>query len=239
MLKVRQLIAGYGKVQVLHGIDLDVAAGELIAIVGANGAGKTTLLRAITGLIPGRSGTVELEGEDVSRLPTHALAQRGLSHVPEGRKVFKPLDVLTNLELGSACRRDRTPASVRDDLEYVYGLFPRLRQRHHQAAGTLSGGEQQMLAVGRALMGRPRVLLLDEPSLGLAPKVFLEIFDVVGEIRERGVGVVLVEQNVMLALRSSSRAYVLETGRIVASGPSSEVLDSELIKRVYLGGAST
>lgn len=237
MLSVRGVVSGYGRVQVLREIDLDVSAGQIVAIVGANGAGKSTFLRAVSGLIPLWSGTIALDGQDVSGLPAHEMARRGLSHVPEGRKVFKPLSVLTNLELGSYSRRQRSRKDVEEDLNYVYSLFPILRERKAQAAGTLSGGEQQMLAVGRALMGRPRVLLLDEPSLGLAPKIFLQIFEVLGKIRDRGVAIVLVEQNVNLALQTAQYAYVLETGRVVVSGPSAEVLQSDLVRKVYLGEA--
>ena len=237
MLEVHDLVAGYGAVTVLHRVTLDVRAGEMLAIIGANGAGKTTLLRAISGLLHLRGGSVRLGGEDVSGRPCHALAQRGLCHVPEGRRVFRPMSVRANLELGSCCRRDRDRASVAHDLDRMFTLFPRLAERQHQTAGTLSGGEQQMLAVGRALMGRPRLLLLDEPSLGLAPLVFLEIFAVLRRICAEGIGIVLVEQNVRLALQSAGRACVLQTGRVVLQGPSAELLHSELIQQAYLGGA--
>jgi branched-chain amino acid transport system ATP-binding protein len=237
MLTVVDLVAGYGPVTVLHQVGITVNAGEAIAIVGANGAGKTTLLRTLSGLLKSQSGRVQLNDRDVTGFPTHALARLGLCHVPEGRRIFAPMDVRSNLELGSFCRRDRSRGSIAEDLERVFALFPRLADRQWQTAGTLSGGEQQMLAIGRALMGRPRLLLLDEPSLGLAPQVFLEIFEVIGRIRAEGVAIVLVEQNVRLALRSTQYAFVLQTGRVVLRGPSSEVLQSELIRTAYLGGA--
>ncbi len=236
MIEIDSLVAGYGAVEVLHGISLAVQPGEMLAIVGANGAGKTTLLRAVSGLLPIRAGRVRLGGVDVTGKPAHAMAQRGLCHVPEGRKIFKPMNVLANLEVGACCRRDRTRASITDDLDRVFTLFPRLRERTRQLAGTLSGGEQQMLAIGRALMGRPRVLLLDEPSLGLAPQVFLEIFDVLRRIRAEGLAMLVVEQNVRLALQSAERACVLQTGRVVLTGSSAEVLDTDLVQQAYLGG---
>lgn len=237
MLEVRGLKAAYGLVEAIHGVDLVVPAGQAVALIGANGAGKTTFLRTVSGLMRASAGQVRLDGRDVTALPAHALAQAGLSHVPEGRKVFKPLDVESNLELGSYSRRDCDAASVRADLERIYAMFPRLKERRRQMAGTLSGGEQQMVAIGRALMGRPRLLLLDEPSLGLAPQVTLEIFSVLGRVRAEGVAMLVVEQNVQLALEHSQFAYVFQTGRAVLSGPSREILDNELVKEAYLGGA--
>jgi branched-chain amino acid transport system ATP-binding protein len=236
MLDVRGLTSGYGPLTILHGVDLSVGAGEIVAIVGANGAGKTTLLRTLSGLIRARAGTVMLDGVDVTGLATHSLAQAGLGHVPEGRKIFKPMDVLSNLEVGACARRQRDRVSIRQDLDRVFTLFPRLAERHTQIAGTLSGGEQQMLAVGRALMGRPRLLLLDEPSLGLAPMVFLEIFAAVRRICAEGVAIVLVEQNVRLALQNAKTACVLQSGRVVLNGPSAEVLGTDLVQQAYLGG---
>jgi branched-chain amino acid transport system ATP-binding protein len=237
MLEVRQLVSGYGPVEAVHGIDLEVAEGKAVAIIGANGAGKTTFLRTISGLMPLWSGSVTFEGRDVTRLSAHELARVGISHVPEGRKVFKPLDVETNLELGSYSRRDRTGASTRQDLERIYELFPRLRERRRQVTGTLSGGEQQMVAVGRALMGRPRLLLLDEPSLGLAPQIFHEIFAVLRRIMAEGVGMLIVEQNVRLALENTESAYVFQTGKVALHGPSRDLLTNETVKKAYLGGS--
>lgn len=237
MLEVSQLVSGYGPVEAVHGIDLEVAEGKAVAIIGANGAGKTTFLRTISGLMPLWSGNVTFEGRDVTRLSAHELARAGISHVPEGRKVFKPLDVETNLELGSYSRRDRTGRSTRQDLERIYGLFPRLRERRRQVTGTLSGGEQQMVAVGRALMGRPRLLLLDEPSLGLAPQIFHEIFAVLRRIMSEGVGMLIVEQNVRLALENTESAYVFQTGKVALHGPSRDLLTNETVKKAYLGGS--
>ena len=237
MLEVSGLHSGYGELAVLRGIDLSVPTGETVAIVGANGAGKTTFLRTISGLLPTKSGSVRLEGRDIANLPAHALARAGIGHVPEGRKVFKPLNVETNLELGSYSRSGRTAASVQSDIERMYGLFPRLRERRKQIAGTLSGGEQQMLAIGRALMGRPRLLLLDEPSLGLAPQVFMEIFRVLARVRGEGVTIVLVEQNVRLALEQAQKAYVFQGGRVALSGNGKDVLSSDLVQQAYLGGS--
>lgn len=238
MFEVKGLVSGHGLVEAVHGIDLTVEAGQAVAIIGANGAGKTTFLRTISGLIKIWSGSVIFEGRDVTQYPAHQLAQAGISHVPEGRKIFKPLDVESNLELGSYSRQDRTTHSIRDDIERMYLLFPRLRERRRQIAGTLSGGEQQMVAVGRALMGRPRLLLLDEPSLGLAPQIFTEIFDVLDRVRADGVGILVVEQNVRLALEHSQTAYVFQTGRVVLSGRSEDVLKNDLVQDAYLGGAS-
>lgn len=238
MFEVKGLVSGHGLVEAVHGIDLTVEAGQAVAIIGANGAGKTTFLRTISGLIKIWSGSVIFEGRDVTQYPAHQLAQAGISHVPEGRKIFKPLDVESNLELGSYSRQDRTTHSIRDDIERMYLLFPRLRERRRQIAGTLSGGEQQMVAVGRALMGRPRLLLLDEPSLGLAPQIFTEIFDVLDRVRADGVGILVVEQNVRLALEHSQMAYVFQTGRVVLSGRSEDVLKNDLVQDAYLGGAA-
>jgi branched-chain amino acid transport system ATP-binding protein len=238
MFEVKGLKAGYGLVEAVHGIDLKVEAGQAVAIIGANGAGKTTFLRTISGLQKCWAGSVTFDGRDVTQLAAHQLAQAGISHVPEGRKIFKPLAVETNLELGSYSRRDRTAASIRGDIDKMYQLFPRLRERRGQIAGTLSGGEQQMVAVARALMGRPKLLLLDEPSLGLAPQIFTEIFSVLDRVRADGVGILVVEQNVRLALEHSQFGYVFQTGRVVLSGPSGDMLESDLVKEAYLGGVA-
>ena len=237
MLEVKGLVSGYGPVEAIHGIDLSVGRGETVAIVGANGAGKSTFLRTISGLVPLWSGEVRLEGRNVTALPTHQLAQAGMSHVPEGRKLFKPLDVETNLELGSYLRSNGTRQSAADDIDRIYTLFPRLRERRRQIAGTLSGGEQQMVAVGRALMGRPRLMLLDEPSLGLAPQIFAEIFNVLDRVRQEGVSILVVEQNVRLVLQHAQRAYVFQTGKVVLAGTSEELLRNEMVVDAYLGGA--
>jgi branched-chain amino acid transport system ATP-binding protein len=237
MLEVSKLVAGYGPIEAVHGIDLAVARGKAVAIIGANGAGKTTFLRTISGLMPLRSGSVTFEERDVTGLSAHELARSGISHVPEGRKVFKPLDVETNLQLGSYSRRDRTARSIREDLERIYVLFPRLRERRRQVTGTLSGGEQQMVAVGRALMGRPKLLLLDEPSLGLAPQIFHEIFSVLRRILAEGVSMLIVEQNVRLALENTERAYVFQTGKVALHGSSRELLTNDIVKNAYLGGS--
>ncbi|HEU0200961.1 MAG TPA: ABC transporter ATP-binding protein [Burkholderiaceae bacterium] len=229
-LRVRGLSAGYGIVPVLHGIDLDVPAAELTVIVGPNGAGKTTLLKALSGLLP-YSGTVELDGAALAARPAVAV-RRGLIHVPEGRQLFAQMTVRENLELGgwNAPRAERAR-----QLHDVLTQFPRLAERQSQLAGTLSGGEQQMLAIGRALMGLPRLLMLDEPSLGLAPKVVAELFEVVQRIRNAGTTVLLVEQNVALALRAAQSAYVIERGRVVLHGAAHEVLASQHLREAYLG----
>jgi len=232
MLRVENLVAAYGRIEALHGVSLHVEEGEIVAIVGANGAGKTTLMKAIAGVHPAASGRILLDGEDVTRLPAFARVSRGVALVPEGRQVFGPLSVADNLALG-AFRADGDAAADREEMEE---LFPILKERRHQAAGSLSGGQQQMLAVARAMMARPRLLLLDEPSMGLAPIVAREIFE---KLRERhrsaGLTVLLVEQNVSAALGLASRAYVLETGRVAAEGPSRTLLADEAIQRAYLG----
>ena len=237
MLEIRGLVAGYGPLTVLHGIDLTVGAGETLAIIGANGAGKTTLLRTISGLQTPRGGRMTLDGVDVTTLPTHTLAQRGVSHVPEGRKIFKPMDVRSNLEVGAYCRRDRDARSIAQDLERIFTLFPRLRERARQVAGTLSGGEQQMLAIARALMAAPKLLLLDEPSLGLAPLVVSAVYETIGRLRKDGLTLLVVEQNIELALRMADRTYVLDTGRIAASGRSSELNSMANLHQAYFGTA--
>ena len=242
MLRVQNLEAGYGQLRVLKGISLHVAPGEIVTLVGPNGAGKTTLLLAVTGVVRPRAGRVSLAGAEVQGLPAERVVARGCSLVPEGRQVFGPLTVAENLQLG-AYRRLRggwkggaaARGSVAEDLERIYGLFPVLRARRSQLAGTLSGGEQQMLALGRALMARPRLLLLDEPSLGLAPLVVRDILEKVVGLREAGLSVLLVEQNVRAALRIADRGYVLETGSIVLEGPARELLENKDVQRAYLG----
>jgi branched-chain amino acid transport system ATP-binding protein len=232
LLELRGVAAHYGPLQALHGIDLSVGEGEVVAVLGANGAGKTTTLRAISGTVA-TSGDVVFGGKPLSRRP-EAVARAGVAHVPEGRGTFAQLSVIENLRLGAYVRRDRD--GVKADLDRVFGRFPILAERRGQAAGSLSGGEQQQLALARALMQRPRLLLLDEPSLGLAPLVVAELFRVVGELNEReGLSVLVVEQNASLALASSSRAYVLEVGRIAVAGASAELQRNESVRRSYLG----
>jgi branched-chain amino acid transport system ATP-binding protein len=233
MLTVRDLDAGYGSLQALWGISLDVKAGEVVAVIGANGAGKTTLLRSITGLLSPARGEVRFEGEMISRLPPNRIVARGIALVPEGRKIFPYMTVQENLEMGAYLPQARANLAAR--MDEMMGLFPRLRERASQPAGTLSGGEQQMLAIGRALMSRPRVLLLDEPSLGLAPLLVKEIFRIIQAINRQGATILLVEQNVRQALEVAERAYVLETGRIRFSGAGRELLGSPHVRKAYLG----
>jgi len=233
LLELVRLDVTYGDLPALTGIDLVVEHGETLAVVGANGAGKTTLLRTVSGLLHARRGEVRFEGERIDRLPCHRVVERGVVHVPEGRKVFPSLTVRENLDLGSYTRAAK--ARRAESLDRVFALFPRLRERAGQAAGTLSGGEQQMLAIGRALMARPRLLMLDEPSLGLAPIVVTEIFRTIAEINRAGTTVLLVEQNIRQALALSHRGYVLENGRVVLVGSGGELLENDHVKRAYLG----
>jgi branched-chain amino acid transport system ATP-binding protein len=234
LLAVENLDVFYGAVHALKGLTLRAEVGEIVTLIGANGAGKTTLLRSISGLVPSRSGSVTFDGRDITRCPAHQIVGLGVSHSPEGRLVFANLSVETNLELGAYLRRDRE--GIRRDRERVFQLFPRLKERRRQSAGTLSGGEQQMLAIGRALMSRPRLLLLDEPSLGLAPLLVREIFKTIQEINRSGVTVLLVEQNAHLALTIAGRGYVLETGTVRLEDRASELLRNEEVKKAYLGG---
>jgi len=233
LLELVRLDVTYGDLPALTGIDLVVEHGETLAVVGANGAGKTTLLRTVSGLLHARRGEVRFEGERIDRLPCHRVVERGVVHVPEGRKVFPSLTVRENLDLGSYTRAAK--ARRVESLDRVFALFPRLRERAGQAAGTLSGGEQQMLAIGRALMARPRLLMLDEPSLGLAPIVVTEIFRTIAEINRAGTTVLLVEQNTRQALALSHRGYVLENGRVVLVGSGGDLLENDHVKRAYLG----
>jgi branched-chain amino acid transport system ATP-binding protein len=234
MLKVESLDVYYGAVHALKGVTLRADQGEIVTLIGANGAGKTTLLRSISGLVPARSGRVTFEGRDITGMPAHEIVGLGVSHAPEGRMVFANLSVEDNLELGAYRRRDR--AGIREDFDGIYALFPRLKERRRQVAGTLSGGEQQMLAIARAFMSRPRLLLLDEPSLGIAPILVREIIRTVQEINQRGVTVLLVEQNAHMALSIAGRGYVLETGRIQLEDQASRLLQNEAVKQAYLGG---
>jgi branched-chain amino acid transport system ATP-binding protein len=233
LLELHDLDVSYGAVQALHGVSLAVGDGEVVALVGANGAGKSTTLRTISGLLQPTRGAVTFDGASLLGLPAHEVAARGIGHSPEGRRVFAEMSVTENLELGAWRHRSGTQA----DLDRVYTLFPVLAQRRRQAAGTLSGGEQQMLAIGRALMGRPALLLLDEPSLGLAPLMVRQIFTIIDQINEQGTAVLLVEQNVNQALARSDRAYVLENGRVVLAGASEDVAGNQAIQEAYLGSS--
>jgi branched-chain amino acid transport system ATP-binding protein len=233
MLKVDNINLYYGVIQALKDISLEVKQGEIVTLIGANGAGKTSTLRAISGLEPLKSGTVTFKGSSLNKVPANKIVSLGLSHVPEGRRVFPQLSVLENLELGAYLRKDK--AGIKEDMEMVFSKFPRLKEREKQQAGTLSGGEQQMLAIGRALMNRPEMLILDEPSMGLAPLVVKDIFDTIVEINKSGTTILLVEQNANMALAIAHRAYVLETGKIVKSGDAKELLNDESIKSAYLG----
>ena len=233
ILEVDGLTVHYGAIQALRGVSLRVPAGNVVALIGANGAGKTTTLRAISRMLRPSGGTVRFAGEDVTRLPSHRIVARGMAHAPEGRGIFLNLTVQENLDLGAYLRRDR--AGIANDLARVLSLFPILGERRSQVAGTLSGGEQQMLAVARALMSRPRLLLLDEPSLGLAPQIVERIFSVLREVNESGVALLLVEQNAHKALQLAQRAYVLETGNVVMEGTGKELLASPAVRKAYLG----
>ena len=233
ILSVRALEVGYGAIKALHGIDLEVNQGEIVTLIGANGAGKTTTLRTISGLLKPRNGEVFFQGANITGVKTHLITARGISHVPEGRGIFGNLSVQDNLELGGYLRKDKITES---EYERVFTLFPVLRERIKQNAGTLSGGEQQMLAISRALMAKPTVLLLDEPSLGLAPQMVQTIFRVIREINAEGTTILLVEQNAHMALVTAHRGYVMETGRITAADDTKKLLASDAIKKAYLGG---
>ena len=234
LLEVRGLHAAYGPTRVLQGIDLDVSEGEVVALLGANGAGKTTTLRALCQMMVSTQGTITLAGQRIDGRATEQIAKAGVGHVPDGRGTFLGLTTEENLRLGAYARASR--AGIEGDLAKVYGYFPRLKERHAQQAGTLSGGEQQMLAIGRALMGKPRLLLMDEPSFGLAPLIVKDIFSIMRRInQEERVSILLVEQNAKLALELASTAYLIETGRIVLSGPSADIRSNDAVRRAYLG----
>lgn len=234
MLKLTDVHVYYGNIHALKGISLEVERGEIVTLIGANGAGKTTTLRTISGLLRAKTGEIYFEDELISSVPAQNIVKKGISQVPEGRRVFANLSVLENLEMGAYLRQDKQ--GVKDDLEKNFIRFPRLKERMYQRAGTLSGGEQQMLAMGRALMSKPKLLLLDEPSMGLAPILVQEIFSIIKEINQGGTTVLLVEQNARMALSIAHRAYVLETGRLVLSGFAKDLAESEEIKKAYLGG---
>jgi branched-chain amino acid transport system ATP-binding protein len=234
ILSVKGVETFYGAIQALHGVDLEVARGEIVTLIGANGAGKSTLLMTICGNPRARNGTIVLDGEDITSLPTHQIVRRGVAQVPEGRRIFARMSVYENLQMGAILG---DPANFKSDLDRVFAMFPRLAERRDQRGGTLSGGEQQMLAIGRALMSRPRLLLLDEPSLGLAPLIVRQIFDSIGRIaREEGVTIFLVEQNAFHALRLADRGYVLANGRVRLSGSGKELLANREVRAAYLEG---
>lgn len=233
MLKVENIQVYYGMINAIKGVSFEVNEGEVIALIGANGAGKTTILHTITGLVAPKSGHVYFEGKDLTKIPAHKIVYLGMAHVPEGRRVFQQLTVFENLKLGAFSVKDKN--KIQENLDYVYRHFPRLEERKNQVAGTLSGGEQQMLAMGRALMSNPKIILMDEPSMGLSPLLVNEIFKIIGEVSKDGTTVLLVEQNAKKALSIADRAYVLETGNIVMEGKASELLSDPRIKAAYLG----
>ena len=233
MLEVKNLEVYYGVIQAIKGISFEVNEGEVIALIGANGAGKTTTLQTITGMLQPKAGEIIFEGKDISKIPGHKIVSMGMAHVPEGRRVFAELSVYENLKLGAYTRKDKK--EIEETLARVYKSFPRLEERKNQLAGTLSGGEQQMLAMGRALMSKPKIILMDEPSMGLSPIFVNEIFDIIQEVSKSGTTVLLVEQNAKKALSIADRAYVLETGKIVLEGKASDLLNNDSIKKAYLG----
>ena len=235
MLEIRNLEVYYGMIQAIKGISFDVKEGEVIALIGANGAGKTTTLHTITGLLPAKTGTITFEGRDITKVPGYKIVSKGMAHVPEGRRVFAQLSVLQNLRMGAYTRKDKN--EIEETLQSVYKRFTRLEERQNLMAGTLSGGEQQMLAMGRALMSHPKIILMDEPSMGLSPIFVNEIFDIIKEVSASGTTVLLVEQNAKKALSIADRAYVLETGRIVLEGKAGDLLNDDSIKKAYLGEA--
>lgn len=233
MLEIKDLEVYYGVIQAIKGISFEVNEGEVIALIGANGAGKTTILHTVTGLLEARRGNVVFEGKDITKVPAHKIVSMGMAHVPEGRRVFANLTVLQNLRMGAYTRKDKD--EIEETLKTIYKRFPRLEERQNQMAGTLSGGEQQMLAMGRALMSHPKIILMDEPSMGLSPIFVNEIFDIIKSVSASGTTVLLVEQNAKKALSIADRAYVLETGKIVLEGNAEELLHNDSIKKAYLG----
>ncbi|MEG1845910.1 MAG: ABC transporter ATP-binding protein [Oscillospiraceae bacterium] len=233
MLEIKDLEVSYGVINAIKGVSFEVNEGEVIALIGANGAGKTTILHTITGLIQAKSGSIIFEGKELTKTQAHKIVSMGMAHVPEGRRIFGQLTVLENLKLGAFTRKDKS--EIEETLKMVYERFPRLEERKSQIAGTLSGGEQQMLAMGRALMSKPRIVLMDEPSMGLSPLLVSEIFDIIKMISESGTTVLLVEQNAKKALSIADRAYVLETGKIILSGDAKKLINDESVKKAYLG----
>ena len=232
MLKIENLVVSYGAVQALRGISIDVKGGEIVSLIGANGAGKTTTLHAVTGLIPIKEGRVEYDGTDLRKVSPSSIVTMGLAHVPEGRQVFTRMTVAENMMMGAYFRKD---AKVASDLERVYEHFPRLKERARQVAGTLSGGEQQMLAMGRAMMSAPKLVVMDEPSMGLSPLLVREVFSIIKSMHEEGITILLVEQNAKMALSIADRAYVLENGRITMSGAANDLLNDAKVRKAYLG----
>ena len=233
MLKIHDLHVSYGGIQALRGINLEVPDGKIVTLIGANGAGKSTTLRTISGLVKAESGSISYDGVELLGLPIYKILEHGIAMVPEGRRILTNLTVLENLKIGAYLRKDK--AGIEKDLQWVYSLFPRLQERSWQLGGTLSGGEQQMLAVGRALMSRPKLMMMDEPSLGLAPLVVRDIFEIIKEINRQGVTVLLIEQNANMALKTADFGYVLETGQITLTGTGRELLANEAVKKAYLG----
>jgi branched-chain amino acid transport system ATP-binding protein len=238
LLEVSDLRVAYGKIEAIRGISFTVDAGEVVTLIGANGAGKTTTLKTLSGVRPMVSGSIRFDGADITRLPAHRRVALGIGHAPEGRGIFPGMSVAENLEMGAYLRKDRGSSSKAEDLDRVLGLFPRLKERFGQSGGSMSGGEQQMLAIGRALMARPRLLLLDEPSMGLAPMLIRQIFGIISEINAQGTTVLLVEQNAAQALRRAHRAYVLETGLIVREGTGAGLADDPAVRAAYLGAVT-
>lgn len=234
MLTINDINVFYGAIHAIKGVSLEVNEGDIVTLIGANGAGKSTILRTISGLLKPKTGSIQFEGQEIAGMPAHEIVKTGISQVPEGRRIFAEMSVLENLELGAFTRKDKD--GIKADMELVFERFPRLKERIGQLAGTLSGGEQQMLAMGRALMSRPRLLLLDEPSMGLAPLLIKEIFAIIQDINKTGTTVLLVEQNANMALSIAHRAYVLETGRITLSGDAKELAASDEVRKAYLGG---
>ena len=233
LLEIKDLEVNYGVIKAIKGVSFDVNEGEIIALIGANGAGKTTILHTITGLIQAKKGSIVFDGKELTKTPPHKIVSMGMAHVPEGRRIFQQLSVLENLKLGAYTRKDKS--EIASTLKMVYERFPRLEERKNQVAGTLSGGEQQMLAMGIALMSKPRIILMDEPSMGLSPLLVSEIFDIIKVINESGTTVLLVEQNAKKALSIADRAYVLETGKITLSGDAKDLINDESVKKAYLG----
>jgi len=232
LLEVKDLEVFYGAIHAIKGVSFEVNEGEIISLIGANGAGKTTVLQTISGLLRSKTGSIKFLGEEIHHTPAHKLVPMGLAQVPEGRRVFAQMSVEENLELGAFTKKGK----LADDMEKIYQLFPRLKERRRQMAGTLSGGEQQMLAIGRAMMSKPKLLMLDEPSMGLAPLLVEEVFEIIQRLNEQGTTILLVEQNAQMALSIAHRGYVLETGRIVTSAPAKDLLNDDAVRKAYLGG---
>ncbi len=235
VLAAENVDAGYGQLRILKNVSFEVGRGEIVTLIGSNGAGKTTVLNTLCGVVRARTGSILFEGRDITRVETHAIAEMGIAHVPEGRKLFTDMTVLENLQMGAFLRRDRQ--EIRQDIERMYGLFPIMRERMHTRAGSLSGGEQQMVAIARGLMARPRILLLDEPSLGLSPKLVAQIFEIIKDINQQGVTVLLVEQNAHMALSIADRGYVLATGEVTLTGTGQDLLGNDMVRKLYLGEA--